>query len=77
VRHALNEARLQNPVLTSRNGIGGKRMRISKHHIVTSEEYPTHTFVDAAVIGGREKSSYRGRSWNRFGFYEPRSQQMS
>jgi hypothetical protein len=30
-------------------------MRISKHIIVTSEEYNHRFVVDAAVIGGREK----------------------
>jgi len=30
-------------------------MRISKHIIVTSEEYKHHFIVDAAGIGGREK----------------------
>jgi len=53
VRNALKEARLQNPVLTNRNGIRGYLARISKHIIVTSKEYQNRFIVDAAGIGGR------------------------
>ncbi|MCU7526747.1 MAG: hypothetical protein HF308_19920 [Ignavibacteria bacterium] len=51
----MKEAGLQNPVLTNRNGIGGCKTRISKHIIVTSQEYKDRFTVDAAGIGGREK----------------------
>jgi len=54
-RDAVKEAKRQNPVPTDRKGILGKGVRISKHIIVTSEEYQNRFPVDQAGIGGREK----------------------
>jgi hypothetical protein len=52
--HTLKEARLQNPVLTNRNGIRGITDRVSKHTIAKPKEYPKVCYVDAAGIGGRK-----------------------
>jgi len=54
VRYALKEARLQNPVLTNRNGILGYKKWISKHIIVTSKTLKTLFVVDTAGIGRRK-----------------------
>jgi hypothetical protein len=54
VRYALKEARLQNPVLTNRNGIRGMFIRVSNHIITKPNEYQKDKHVDAAGIGGRK-----------------------
>ena len=50
----MKEAGLQNPVLTNRNGIRGRFTGISKHIIVTSEDYQNRIWVDVAGIGGKK-----------------------
>jgi hypothetical protein len=50
----VKEARLQNPVLTNRNGIRGIINRVSKHDIAKPKEYQKVGYVDAAGIGGRK-----------------------
>jgi len=50
----VKEAGLQNPVLTNRNGIRGRYTGISKHIIVTSEDYQNRIWVDVAGIGGKK-----------------------
>jgi len=52
VRAGLKKARLQNPVLTYRNGIRGFLKRVSKH-IITKSVINNLQEVDAAAIGGR------------------------
>jgi hypothetical protein len=52
VRAGLKKARLQNPVLTYRNGIRGFLKRVSKH-IITKPVINNLQEVDAAAIGGR------------------------
>jgi hypothetical protein len=57
VRYALKEARLQNPVLTNRNGIPrpyylGKQ---PSHCDAPKQQKDKDNKVDSAVIGGREK----------------------
>ena len=54
VTAAVKEARLQNPVLTNRNGIRGITDRVSKHDITKPKEYQRVGYVDAAEIGGRK-----------------------
>ena len=54
MRYSLKEARLQNPVLTNRNGIRGMIIRVSKHIIAKPDEYQKDKHVDAAGIGGRK-----------------------
>ncbi len=54
MRYSLKEARLQNPVLTNRNGIRGMIIRVSKHIIAKPDEYQKENHVDAAGIGGRK-----------------------
>jgi len=51
-------------------------MRISKHIIVTSEEYKQHFIVDVAGIGGREKL-LPGDTLTITGLVKSRSQQRS
>jgi hypothetical protein len=51
----LKEAKRQSPVLTNRNGIRGCYTRISKHTVVTSEDYQNRISVDVAGIGQRKK----------------------
>ena len=48
----MKEARLQNPVLTNRNGIRGMNTWVSKHIIAKPEEHQKSIYVDAAAIGG-------------------------
>jgi hypothetical protein len=55
VTHALKEAKRQNPVLTNRNVILGIVAWVSKHIIVTPNEYQKGNYVDHAGIGGRKK----------------------
>ena len=55
VTAAVKESRLQNPVLTNRNGIRGIAVLVSKHIIVTPDEHKTSSYVDTAGIGGRKK----------------------
>jgi hypothetical protein len=50
----VKEARLQNPVLTNRNGIRGIVTRVSNHVLAKPEEYNRGNYVDAAGIGGRK-----------------------
>ena len=52
MRTGLKKARLQNPVLTYRNGIGGFLKRVSKH-IITKPVVNNLQKVDTAAIGGR------------------------
>jgi len=52
VRAGLKKARLQNLVLTYRNGIGGLLRWVSKHIIVKPMTNKPQE-VDAAAIGGR------------------------
>jgi len=54
VTAAVKEARLQNPVLTNRNGIRGIVTRASNHVLAKPEEYKKGSYVDAAGIGGRK-----------------------
>ena len=54
MRFNLKEARLQNPVLTNRNGIRGIVIRVSNHVLATPKEYNKGNYVDAAGIGGRK-----------------------
>ena len=54
MRYALKAASLQNPVLTNRNGIGGRFIRVSNHGLATPKTNKAKQ-VDAAVIGGRKK----------------------
>ena len=51
--HTLKEARLQNPVLTNRNGIGGYETGISNHGLAKSKRV-NRIMVDTAGIGGRK-----------------------
>jgi len=51
---AVKEARLQNPVLTNRNGIGGIVTRVSNHVLAMPKDYKKGSYVDAAGIGGRK-----------------------
>jgi len=53
VRTGLKKARLQNPVLTYRNGIGGFLKRVSKH-IIARPVVNNLPEVDTAAIGGRK-----------------------
>ena len=72
VTAAGKEARLQNPVLTNRNGIGGIIIRVSKHIFTTPKEHKKGIHVDAAGIGGRKmllpgeillyRERYKGKS---------------
>jgi hypothetical protein len=52
----LKEARLQNPVLTNGNRIRGIYAWVSKHIIVTPNEYKRCIYVDTAGIGGKKMS---------------------
>jgi hypothetical protein len=54
VTAAVKEARLQNPVLTNRNGIRGIVIRASNHSLVKPKEYKKDGYVDVAGIGGRK-----------------------
>ena len=54
VTAAVKEARLQNPVLTNRNGIRGIYTRVSNHSLAKPKEYKRGRCVDAAGIGGRK-----------------------
>ena len=54
VTAAVKEARLQNPVLTNRNGIRGIIIWVSNHILAKPEEYQKGSYVDAAGIGGRK-----------------------
>ena len=54
VTAAVKEARLQNPVLTNRNGIRGIVIRVSNHSLAKPKEYKRDDYVDAAGIGGRK-----------------------
>ena len=56
VKYYLKEARLQNSVLTNRNGIRGITTRVSKHIIAKPEEHQKSNYVDVAGIGGRKKA---------------------
>jgi hypothetical protein len=51
---AVKEARLQNPVLTNRNGIRGIVTRVSNHSLAKPKEYKRGRYVDAAGIGERK-----------------------
>ena len=62
MRYALKAARLQNPVLTNRKGIRGYKARISKPAIVKSQPHKTFYSIYHRHRK-KEKSSYRGRSW--------------
>ena len=53
MRAGLKKARLQNPVLTYRNGIRGFLRRVSKH-IITKPVVNNLWEVDTAAIGGRK-----------------------
>ena len=55
MKYALKEARLQNPVLTNRNGIRGIAVWVSKHIFATPYDYKRSRYVDTAGIGGRKK----------------------
>ena len=55
MKYALKEARLQNLVLTNRNGIRGYKSRMSKHIIVKSKEQKHRFIVDTAGIRRRKK----------------------
>ena len=52
---AVKEARLQNPVLTNRNGIRGIAGWVSKHIFAMPYDYKKNSYVDTAGIGGRKK----------------------
>jgi len=52
--HLGREAGLQNSVLTNRNRIRGIYARVSKHIIVTPNEYQKSNYVDTAVIEGKK-----------------------
>lgn len=60
MRFALKAARLQNPVLTNRNGIGGIIVRVSKHFIVKPKEYNKNSYVDSAGIRMKGRALTRG-----------------
>ena len=51
MKPGLKEAGLQNPVLTNRNRIGGIYAWVSKHIIVTPNQYKKCIYVDTAGIG--------------------------
>jgi hypothetical protein len=54
VRYSLKAARLQNPVLTNRNDIRGRFIRVSNRRLVTPQPKEDKQ-VYVAVIGGRKK----------------------